>query len=133
LDRRWGGVLQVNQREQVLTAAFPTSRALKSFFWPLAYGRTYFAGINRVSWPSAANLRACAPHDKRGSIVLRQKWSRGQIETRLANLTPCLVGTEACVGGTRHCLRQVRLRAASRMRELIAETEGALSRAPKPS
>ena len=27
-------------------------------------------------------------HDKRGSIVLRQKWSRGQIEARLANLSP---------------------------------------------
>ena len=27
-----------------------------------------------------------AGHDKRGSIVLRQKWSRGQIEVRLANL-----------------------------------------------
>jgi hypothetical protein len=25
-------------------------------------------------------------NDKRGSIVLRQKWSRGQIEARLANL-----------------------------------------------
>jgi transposase len=37
-------------------------------------------------------------HDKRGSIVLRQKWSRGQIETRLANLPPCGVGMEACVG-----------------------------------
>jgi transposase len=33
-------------------------------------------------------------HDKRGSIVLRQKWSRGQIEARLANLPPCLVGME---------------------------------------
>jgi hypothetical protein len=29
-------------------------------------------------------------HDKRGAIVLRQKWSRGQVETRLANLPPCL-------------------------------------------
>jgi transposase len=37
-------------------------------------------------------------HDQRGSIVLRQKWSRGQIEARLANLPPCLVGMEACVG-----------------------------------
>jgi transposase len=37
-------------------------------------------------------------HDKRGSIVLRQKWSRGQIEARLANLPPSLVGMEACVG-----------------------------------
>ena len=37
-------------------------------------------------------------HDKRGAIVLRQKFSRGQIETRLANMPPCLVGMEACVG-----------------------------------
>lgn len=36
--------------------------------------------------------------DERGSIVLRQKWSRGQVGTRLANLPPCLVGMEACVG-----------------------------------
>jgi transposase len=28
----------------------------------------------------------------------RQKWSRGQVETRLANLPPCLIGMEACVG-----------------------------------
>src|ERR1700704_3233159 len=37
-------------------------------------------------------------HDRRGAVVLRQKWSRGQIEARLANLPPCLVGMEACVG-----------------------------------
>src|ERR1700733_8928289 len=36
--------------------------------------------------------------DNRGAIVLRQKWSRGQIERRLANLPPCLIGMEACVG-----------------------------------
>lgn len=36
--------------------------------------------------------------DQRGAIVLRQKWSRGQVETRLANLPPCLIGMEACVG-----------------------------------
>ena len=34
----------------------------------------------------------------RGAIVLRQKWSRGQIEVRLANVRPCLIGMEACVG-----------------------------------
>jgi transposase len=34
--------------------------------------------------------------DKRGEIVLRQKWSRGQVEARLANLSPCLIGMEAC-------------------------------------
>src|SRR5262249_61452794 len=37
-------------------------------------------------------------HDKRGAIVLRQKWSRGQVEARLANMQPCLMGMEACVG-----------------------------------
>ena len=37
-------------------------------------------------------------HDKRGAIVLRQKWSRGQVEARLANIPPCLIGMEACVG-----------------------------------
>jgi transposase len=37
-------------------------------------------------------------HDRRGAIVLRRKWSRGQVEARLANLPPCLIGMEACVG-----------------------------------
>ena len=36
--------------------------------------------------------------DDRGAIVLRQKCSRGQVEARLANMPPCLIGTEACVG-----------------------------------
>jgi transposase len=36
--------------------------------------------------------------DRRGAIVLRQKWSRGQVATRVANLPPCLIGMEACVG-----------------------------------
>ena len=36
--------------------------------------------------------------DRRGAIVLRQKWSRGQVETRFANMPACLVGMEACVG-----------------------------------
>jgi transposase len=36
--------------------------------------------------------------DKRGAIALRQKWSRGQVEARLANTPPCLIGMEACVG-----------------------------------
>ena len=36
--------------------------------------------------------------DERGVIVLRQKWSRGQVEARFANMPPCLIGMEACVG-----------------------------------
>jgi transposase len=33
-----------------------------------------------------------------GAIVLRQKWSRNQVEARFANMPPCLIGMEACVG-----------------------------------
>ena len=36
--------------------------------------------------------------DQRGAMVLRQKWSRGQVEARFANMPPCLIGMEACVG-----------------------------------
>ena len=36
--------------------------------------------------------------NQRGAIVLRQKWSRGQVEARFANLPPCRIGMEACVG-----------------------------------
>ena len=45
--------------------------------------------------------------DSRGAIVLRQKWSRGQIEARLANMPPCLIGMEACVGA-HHLSRKLR-------------------------
>src|SRR5499426_1543082 len=47
-------------------------------------------------------------HDRRGAIVLRQKWSRGQVETWLANLSPCLIGMEACVGA-HHLSRKLQL------------------------
>ena len=30
--------------------------------------------------------------DGRGTIVLCQKWSRSQVETRFANMSPCLIG-----------------------------------------
>ena len=44
-------------------------------------------------------------HDDHGAIVLRQKWSRSQVEARFANMPRCLIGMEACVGG--HHLRHV--------------------------
>src|SRR5215471_7800769 len=47
-------------------------------------------------------------HDARGAIVLRQKWSRGQVEARLANIPPCLIGMEACVGA-HHLSRKLQL------------------------
>ena len=37
--------------------------------------------------------------DRRGAIMLRQKWSRGQVEARFANMPPCLIEMEACVWG----------------------------------
>jgi transposase len=46
--------------------------------------------------------------DQHGAIVLRQKWSRGQVETRLANLPPCLIGMEACVGA-HHLSRKLQM------------------------
>ena len=46
-------------------------------------------------------------HDARGAIVLRQKWARGQVEARLANVPPCLIGVEACVGA-HHLSRKLR-------------------------
>ena len=33
--------------------------------------------------------------DRRGAIVLRQKWSRGRIEARLAHMPACLIGMTA--------------------------------------
>lgn len=39
-------------------------------------------------------------------IVLRQKLSRGQVVVRLANMQPCQVGMEACVGA-HHLSRQL--------------------------
>src|SRR5262245_39181609 len=36
--------------------------------------------------------------DRRGRIVLREKRSRSQLAARLANMPPCLIGMEACVG-----------------------------------
>src|ERR1700745_3567295 len=36
--------------------------------------------------------------DRRGAVVSQLKLSRGQIERRLANVPPCLIGMEACSG-----------------------------------
>jgi len=46
--------------------------------------------------------------DRRGAIVLRQRWSRGQVQARLANMPPCLIGMEACVGA-HHLNRRLQL------------------------
>jgi transposase len=56
------------------------------------------AGIALIGIDIGKNSFHVVGLDRRGAIVLRQKWSRGQVETRLANIPPCLIGMEACVG-----------------------------------
>ena len=71
--------------------------------------------------------------DKRGAIILRQKWSRGQVEARFANIPPCLIGMEACVGAhhlsrkLNHLGHDARLMPAKYVRPLF---EGAKERLP---
>jgi transposase len=45
--------------------------------------------------------------DRNGAIVLSQKLSRCQVEARLANMPPYLIGMEACVGA-HHLSRQLK-------------------------
>lgn len=44
--------------------------------------------------------------DAQGSIVVRQKLTRGQLERRLVNMPSCLIGMEACAGA-HHVGRQL--------------------------
>ena len=44
---------------------------------------------------------------RNGAIVVPQKLSRRQVEARLANMPPCLIGMEACVGA-HHLSRQLK-------------------------
>jgi transposase len=60
--------------------------------------QTLNAAIAVVGIDIGKNSFHIVGHDERGAIVLRQKWSRGQVEARFANLPPCLIGMEACVG-----------------------------------
>jgi hypothetical protein len=49
------------------------------------------AGIAVIGIDIGKNSFHVVGLDRRGAIVLRQKWSRGQVETRLANLPSCLI------------------------------------------
>ena len=63
-----------------------------------AMSQTLNAAIAVIGIDIGKNSFHIVGHDERGAIVLRQKWSRGQVEARFANLPPCLIGMEACVG-----------------------------------
>src|SRR3981189_2186489 len=60
--------------------------------------QTLNAAIAVVGIDIGKNSFHIVGHDERGAIVLRQKWSRGQVASRFANMPPCLIGMEACVG-----------------------------------
>jgi transposase len=69
--------------------------------------QTLNAAIAVVGIDIGKNSFHIVGHDERGAIVLRQKWSRGQVEARFANVPPCLIGMEACVGA-HHLSRKLR-------------------------
>ena len=69
--------------------------------------QTLNAAIAVVGIDIGKNSFHIVGHNERGAIVLRQRWSRGQVEARFANLTPCLIGMEACVGA-HHLSRKLR-------------------------
>ena len=52
--------------------------------------QTFNAAVSVVGIDIGKNSFHIVGHDKRGAIVLRQKWSRGQVEARFANMPPCL-------------------------------------------
>jgi len=56
------------------------------------------SGIAAIGIDIGKNSFHVVGQDKRGAILLRQKWSRSRMEARLANLPAGLVGMEACVG-----------------------------------
>jgi transposase len=63
-----------------------------------AMSQTAQAAVSVIGIDIGKNSFHIVGHDERGAIVLRQRWSRGQVETRLANMPPCRIGMEACVG-----------------------------------
>lgn len=60
--------------------------------------RTTNGMISTIGIDTGKNTLHLIGLDERGEIVLRQKVSRHQITQRLANVPPCLIGIEACMG-----------------------------------
>jgi hypothetical protein len=56
--------------------------------------QTLNAAVAVVGIDIGKNSFHIAGHDERGAIVLRQKWSRGQVEARFANMLPCPISRE---------------------------------------
>src|SRR5258705_1616692 len=73
-----------------------------------AMSQTLNAAIAVVGIDIGKNSFHIVGLDQRGAIVLRQRWSRGQVEARFANMPPCLIGMEACVGA-HHLSRKLKM------------------------
>ena len=71
--------------------------------------QTFSIAISIVGIDIGKNSFHVVGLDERGAIMLRQKWSRGQVEARFANMPSCLVGMEACVGA-HHLSRRLKAR-----------------------
>ena len=81
--------------------------------------RTLNAAIAVVGIDIGKNSFHIVGHDERGAIALRQKWSRGQVEARLANMPRCLIGMEVCVGA-HHLSRKLRALGHDARRSMFA-------------
>jgi transposase len=67
-------------------------------------GQRVTLATGRAAPTGAAHAQDSKGTDRRGRH--RQKWSRGQVEVGLANMPPCLIGMEACVGA-HHLARKI--------------------------
>src|SRR5271169_490357 len=99
--REWDGpaVLQPNQRAKLAKGALKTKEHPMS--------EKLDSKIAVIGIDIGKNSFHIVGQDRRGALVLRQKWSRGQVEARLANLPPCLIGMEAC-SGAHHLSRKLK-------------------------
>jgi transposase len=75
-------VLLTRQRLKLARGAKDKEHAMS----PTLYGSVAVIGID-----IGKNSFHVVGLDPRGAIVLRQKWSRGQIEARLATMPRCLI------------------------------------------
>jgi transposase len=82
-------VLRRREQEKLARGAKPEEHAMSA----KAHSAIAVIGID-----IGKNSFHVVGQDKRGAIMLRQKWSRGQAEAWLANLRPCLIGMRLASG-----------------------------------
>src|SRR5437879_8722830 len=89
-DVRWDGpaVLPPCQHEKLARGAQDKEHAMS---------QKLNAAITVIGIDIGKNSFHIVGCDHRGAIVLREKWSRGQVVTRHANLESCLIGMKDLV------------------------------------